>query len=462
MMKPMKMAVKKLAISGLITILLAGCATKPEPHRLGFVAPLPEGYAEVLAASGGIEIAQSLSEIFKDDKLRDLLARATAENFSILLATAQLKAAGFDVNVASASQLPDLTLGGQASRQRNNAVSAASNQFAVSLDSQWEVDIWGSVSASVLLAEKGVEQAEWALAAAKQSVAAQMTQAYLRVIQAKRLAEIADNEWQSYVSIEAAIANQFALGLAGAQDLDNARSARYAAKNRLTADQLEITRAKKSLNQLLAIYPGEPVAVGDAYPQVVAQIDAGVPSELLMRRPDIQQAYLAVKQADTRAEIAYKALFPSFRLTGSLGRSSDTLSGLTSGNLNVWQLAAGIVQPLFDNGRRKAVLGQNSALAEAAYYRYQETILAALTEVEILLSTHNALIAQQQAMKQSLHYAEIAETNARSDYANGLVSIFELLNAQQSKYNAQRSVENLRYASYQNRVSLALALGKAI
>lgn len=440
--------------------LLWGCASKPEPHGEAADFRLESAYQSA-QQTAELDLVNGLTEIFPDPFLNNSIEAALNQNFSLAKTYAELVASGFAVDITSSYLYPTLNLEVNGSRRRA-VPSTYSTNYQVILDSSWEVDIWGKLTDQVAVSEAEFRQTEWLTESARQSIAAQVAQAYFSVINAKHILNIYEEEYASYLNNEKIIEERFILGLSGAGDLANAKTASYNAKQNSLESANALREAERQFNLLLGSYPLATSLIGNDYPLLEKTIAAGLPSDLLQARPDIKASYMAVVAADKEALVSYKDMFPSFVITGSNGRSSDTLGSLTNGSYSLWSLVGGLAQPLFDAGLRKARLQQNSALADAAYFNYQQTLLDAFNEVEQALDNETTYQARLDAAKKGLEAAKIVAIRTRENYINGLDDIFNLLEAERNGFEAERIVENLEYQRYINRVALALALGKAV
>lgn len=456
------MVAKRTATLGvtLCLALLSGCASKPQPHDGEADFRLAAAYENVQQTSE-LNLVDSLTEVFSDTQLTDAIELALNQNYSLSQAYAQLVAAGFAVDISSSALYPTLDLNSTASRRRQ-VESTYSTAYQLSLDSSWEVDVWGKLADAVDASEAEFRETELVTEDARQSIAAQVAQAYFAVINAKHILQIYQNEYESYKSTEKTIEERFVLGLSEAGDLANAKTASYNAQQNSLDAANALREAERQFNALLGNYPSSNALIGSEYPGLEKTIAVGLPSDLLQARPDVQAAYMAVVAADKDALVSYKDMFPSFTITASDGRSSDTLANLTDGTYSLWSLVGGIAQPLFDAGLRKARLQQNSALADAAYFQYQQTLLDAFAEVEQALDNETTYQQRLEVAKKTLEAADIVAVRTKENYINGLDDIFNLLEAERNKFSALRIVENLEYQRYINRVALALALGKAV
>jgi len=225
----------------------------------------------------------------------------------------------------------------------------------------------------------------------------------------------------------------------------------------LREEQLE--RTVRQLEILLGRYPAGEVDSQVGLPVLSSSPAAGLPSQLLQRRPDLRAAELRLLASDERLYEARALLWPDLRLTGSAGRTSSELGDLLDSDFDVWSIGASLFQPIFQGGRLKA----NVALAEAQLREilelYAGDVLRAFAEVEILLAIEGALATQEAEQRMAAERAEEAYDLAQGRYAAGREEITALLIAQRRAIEAETSLLDVQRRRLDARVDLFLALG---
>jgi multidrug efflux system outer membrane protein len=197
----------------------------------------------------------------------------------------------------------------------------------------------------------------------------------------------------------------------------------------------------------------------EEYFRRLATVPAGLPSELLLRRPDIRAAEAKLMALNARVGVSKASRFPRITLTGSFGYSSDELNQLFRSQSELWSLALGIVQPLFDAGKLKA--GQMAAEAryEQGVAEYAKTVLTAFSEVERAFLTRKEQIERRERTLSFLVEARATQRVAESRYRRGLVDYLTVLEAQQTRFKAEENLVLVDLAILTNRVALHRALG---
>lgn len=446
---------------------MVSCASLPGPQA----GSRPAGLAIPAAYNGGREpvpeLVGSLSELFNDAGLRKQIALSQSENFDIGAAAARLEEASFNTLGARSGFFPTLDLNAGLGRSQfnsagggNNFGTVISDRYSTSLDAQWEVDVWGRVRAGVAASEADRSAVVADFAAAKQSIAAQTAQAYFDLVAATRLRDLAAERLDSFQGTFDLLNRRFGLGTADLGELDLAQTDVENAKSEINARKDARDQAARQLATLTGRYPDAGLAA-NTWPLLRRAVAAGIPSTLLEVRPDICASYLRIFAADSSVKVAHADLFPRFSLTGGGGQQSAALSDLAKSNFTVWSVAANLGAPLVDGSRRRAELGAANARAKQALASYRSTVLNAFREVENALGSESYLREQEEATARALAAARSAEERSARSYESGLVEILTVLDTKRRRFDAEENLIRLKNQRFQNRVALALALGKA-
>lgn len=414
------------------------------------------------------EVAKGLLSLFSDPKLERYVKQALAKNLDLKTSLARLEEAGFNTRKSYAARLPNLTGGASAGRSKINGANFGGGIgggkvgiYSASLDAQWEVDVWGRVRAGVSAALS--DQASLAAdhEAARQSIAAQTMQAYFLLVSSEKLLDLSQRRLASFEKTVALVNRRFEAGTGNLSDLDLAKT--DVENTRAQVDQRKNARdqAARQLAVLMGSYPNTK-ASAKSYPALKRSVPAGVPASVMLSRPDIDAAYQRIRAADSRVTIAHRDLYPRFSLTASSGQQSNLLKDLANSNFNVWSIAGNLIGPITDGGNRRSELGAANARAKQALASYQSVVLSAFQEVENALGSEYYLKRQQASFKNALEAAKSAESRTQRNYETGLVEILTLLDAQRRSFSTEESLINTEALRFQNRVSLALALGKGI
>lgn len=453
-----------LFISSLCTLhLLSGCAKLPgaKAERANEGLAVPRDFSS--RAVPTFEVAKGLKSLFSDSQLNSYISKTLKSNPDLKLSLARIEEAGFNTRRAYAAKLPTLTANTSASRSTvgGSGFSFTGGQYNASLDTQWELDVWGRIRAGVTASKQSQIALEADHAAARESIVAQTMQAYFSLIASERLLDLSQRRLGSFEKTVSLVDRRFVAGTGSLSDVDLARTDVENTKAQIEQRKDSRDQAARRLAALTGSYPRANISAR-IWPSLRRGVPAGVPSEVMMNRPDIHAAYLRILAADSRVKVAHRDLYPSFNLTGSRGQRSNRLEQLADSNFNIWAFAGGLTAPVLDGGRRRADLGAANARAKQALASYQSTALNAFEEVENALGSESYLLRQEKFLGNALDAARSAESRTKQNYENGLVEILTLLDAQRRSFNTEEQLINTTALRYQNRVSLALALGKGL
>lgn len=413
------------------------------------------------------ELVGSLGDVFGSGDLKKQISLSQEKNPDLAEAAARLEEAGFNTRSARAGLFPSLTANGSGSRSKNNSSGAGFNagsfiteRYGASLDAQWEVDVWGRIRAGVAASEASYLAADADYAAASQSIAAQTAQAYFSLVAAEKLQDLAQRRLESFQSTFDLVDRRFELGTADFGEVSLAKTDVENARAAINAQKDNRDQAARQLATLTGSYPDAGKSATE-WPSLKKSVSSGIPSTLLEVRPDIYAAYARILAADSNVKVAHRDLFPSFTLTASSGQQSSALRDLAKSNFSVWSVAAGLSAPIIDGGSRRAELGAANARAKQALASYRSTVLNAFREVENALGSEQYLKKQEDATASALEAAKSAEERSLRNFDSGLIEILDVLETKRRRFAAEESLINLKNLRYQNRVALALALGKA-
>lgn len=444
-----------------LTLLLASCVSIPEKRADQVDEAIAIAPAYTVDDFPELEMVDSLLELFDDPELNALVKQALANNPDLRASAAQMEEAGFNFQKTRGTRFPTLAGNGSATRS-GAAASTTSDRFTASLDAKWEVDLWGELRNRTKASSANLARAEANYEASRQSLAAQTMQSWFNLVTAGKLLDLAQNERDSFESTRRLVERRYERGTATIAELDLARTDAASARADYEARLDARDQAARALQVLLGNYPSAELTTRRQWPSLDRSVPSGLPSELLLSRPDIIAAYQNIRASDALARAAYADLFPSFTLTASGGRSSDTLSDLGRSAFDVWSLAGQVAAPIFEGGQRRAEVGAAEQRAEQAYQNYRSTVLNAFNEVENALNSESALLREESARLEALAAARRAVAKSQRDYESGLIELLDLLEAQRRVFSTETQTINLHADRLANRVSLALALGKGV
>jgi multidrug efflux system outer membrane protein len=302
---------------------------------------------------------------------------------------------------------------------------------------------------------------EEARRAAQLSLVAEVAGAYLTLAADRELVRVARAALDNREKWFALTQKRFDLGAVSRLDLAQARTLVETARADAARYEGQVARDTHALALLVgaAVEDSLLPAGFDESVAGLGAVPAGLPSEVLLRRPDVLEAEQHLRAANANIGAARAAFFPSIRLTGAVGTASDELSRLFSGGSFVWSFLPRIDVPIFQAGRLAANLGVSRADRDIALARYEKSIQAGFREVADALASSHALAAQRAALEAQVAAATQAEELSRARYDAGADSFLVLLDAQRTLYSAQQALVATRLAEQANRVTLYKALG---
>ncbi|MEZ5066275.1 MAG: efflux transporter outer membrane subunit [bacterium] len=455
-------------------LTLAGCGSAPPVRAPEIPLEMPATWTADTSATAASDVPAAPPawwDSFDDPRLADLVDEALANNHDLAAAAARVEAAAAQARVSGASLWPQASASGRAARQQqvfvglpipsgsDGPLTSRSTTYGVSLDLSWEIDLWGRLRAGASAAK-----ADWQAAAidwqgARLSLAAQTIKSWFAALEAQRQFELANDTAASFRRTAESIRARYERGSRTSLDVRLAEVDLAAAERSLASRQLAAERTRRQLEILLGRYPAGKLAPGGELVTTGVAVPAGLPSDLLARRPDIAAAERRVAAANRRVAESRGNLLPRLSLTASGGRSSSELSDLTSPDFDVWNLVGNLVQPLFQGGRLRAQLARSHAQEDEAVQSYASTVLRACGEVETALLADRLLAEEERAAGVVAEQARAAREDALRRYEGGLIDVIPLLDAQRSAANAESALLDVRRRRLDARVDLHLALG---
>lgn len=399
---------------------------------------------------------------FDDPQVTSLVEEAITNNYSLHQERARLYQAEQTVVITRANRFPtlDVSLDGQRRGfDDNNGDRVTTQSFSASVDARWEVDLWGKLNKEQQSAQLQYSAQQAQLEFAERSLAAATAGAFFDVLQAKQLLEVSKRRLDSTVTTQDIVASGYRQGLNDALDL-------YLAKNQVERQEASYAQQEQiliesiaDLQLALARYPDGHMPIEHELPLVTSPIPAGLPSELLMRRSDIQEAWLNLLAADADLAATHKDRFPSLSLVGSGGVTTVEFADLLDGDATVWSLVGGLTQPLFNAGRLEAAEEQALARVQIAEQQYLELVYRAFASVENAISRSVSLNQRYESFLEAEKNSSAALNLALEQYQRGLISYTTVLESQRQAFDAEATVVELKNQLLQNRIGLYQALG---
>ncbi len=457
-----------------MTLLVFSSCASMAPKYTRPTAPVPTewpsgaAYKENAAKMGERSATDvTWQEFFMDKQLQKLIALALENNRDLRIAARNIERAQALYRIQRADLFPTVIAAGSVLVQREPAgVSGTSqslslHQYSIDLGfSSYELDLFGRVRS---LKDQALEEffaTEEARRSVQISLVAEVASSYLALAADKEHLKIAHDTFDSQQASYNLIKRRFEAGASSELDLRQAQTSVESARVDIARFTSQVAQDENAIARVIGVpVPADLLPSGLSDITALKELSAGLPSEVLQRRPDIMQAEHLLKAANANIGAARAAFFPSITLTTSIGISSEQLSGLFNGSSRAWSFAPQITLPIFDAGRNRANLKVSEDDREIFLAQYEKTIQGAFREVADALAQHGTLGNQLEA-HQSLTDATAASYRlSRARYEKGIASYLNVLDSQRSLYSAQQGLVEVRLSRLTNLVTLYKVLG---
>jgi len=455
------------ALACLISVSLLGACTLG-PNYTRPIVDAPSGFRGA-QDQGGTAVEQSIadrkwSEIFEDQALQALIQRALEHGYDVRISAARVLEAQAQLGVTRADQFPAVSGGATELAERpSRALTGTSRTFAGSelqASAAWEIDFWGRYRRATDAARAALLASEWGRRAVMTTLVSQVAQGYFRLRMLDLSLDVSKATLESRRESLRLTQVREQGGVGSLVDVRQAEQLVYEATGEIATLEREIEQEENLLSVLLGDNPGT-IARGRALTDQPEppEVPPGLPSALLERRPDIQEAEQRLVSANAEIGAARAAYFPSITLTGSAGVQSAALTALFSGANAVWSGAASLVQPIFTAGRTRSQVAAAEARRDEALLDYQQTIRQAFREVSDSLIGYRKLREFREQQQLLVTSADDARRLVDVRYSGGVASYLEVLDADPRRFNAQLGLAEAQFDELSALVEIYRALG---
>ncbi|TAN44973.1 MAG: AdeC/AdeK/OprM family multidrug efflux complex outer membrane factor [Nitrospirae bacterium] len=464
----MKLISLSLTLGAILT--LTGCSTMAPKYArpdapVSSTWPSEGAYKnEIAKADGPLAAAISWNDFFTDDRLKKVIALALENNRDLRVAALNIEKMRAQYQIQRADIFPEINVGAGALAQRipdPKTHAVTTHQYSVGLGfSAYELDLFGRVRS---LKDRALEEF-FATGEARRSVQisliAEVANSYLVLAADRERLKISKDTLANRQTSYDLVKRRFEAGASSELDLRQAQTSVDSAR----VDIARLTSQVAQDENALALIVGSQIPA-ELLPEELSpitalkEISAGLPSEVLQRRPDIMQAEHMLKAANANIGAARAAFFPRIALTTSIGLSSDQLSGLFNTGTRIWSFAPQITMPIFDTGGTSAGLKVTEVDREIYLARYEKAIQSAFREVVDTLAQRGTLGDQMAAQQSLVEAATISYRLSDVRYKNGIDSYLSVLDSQRSLYSAQQGLIAIRLSRLTNLVTLYKVLG---
>jgi outer membrane protein, multidrug efflux system len=445
-----------------LAVLLAGCMMGPDYIRPTIDVPKSFNYEpKEMSETANTEWWRQ----FNDTVLDQLIADALANNKTVKIAAANIEQAAGILMTTRSYLFPQLNYSGTGARQYLSRTGATVppknpyNSFQVLAGATWEVDLWGRIRRLTESAQANVLASMEARRGVILSLVAEAATSYVQLRALDEQLVIAKRTLKTYEETVKLFELQFKYGQVSRLNVEQARSQYETAAAAIPQIEVQIAQTENGISFLLGRNPG-PIPRGRRLTELtMPSVPAGLPSDVLERRPDILQAEQQLIAANAQIGAARALYFPAISLTGALGTSSEQLRDLFRGPSGMWSYSGSIVGPIFTAGSIRGQVKQAEAGRQAALFAYEQTIQGAFADVQNAFTSRDnlgkQLAAEQRRVTAYKEYSRLAWLQYNGGYAPYLT----VLNAEQQLFPAELSAVQTSAATFISLVNIYRAMG---
>ncbi len=406
-------------------------------------------------------------QMFGDTTLNTLVERAIEQNKNIKIVASRIEEARNNLVVTRSTYLPSLSATISAEGKYESAPNAIAQSYQILPQASWEIPLFGSLRHATEGAKAQIEYQVWEYRGVQLSLEAEVATTYFTLLQYRQELNIAKRSSELRRDMVELVDSLYHYGYASGVHLEQARSLLYTAEADIPLYEKAIAQTLLSLATLTSDSPEALINVGETNNRIQTSdynpydINIGVPSDILHRRPDVMAAYYTMQQSAANAGLARSARLPSITLSLYGGTTPDHISRLFSSKAWVADALASITQPIYNfGGLRRRELAAREAYKQSML-AYEQSYIEALNDVE------SALVAITSSRKELLRYAGLVKSYRNiavmtyALYRNGLSDYLDVIDAERSLYTSQMQFENLIAQQYINYINLCKALGGA-
>ena len=470
------MKINHLLLLTTLTLWAGGCAVGPDYHQPTVSSPAHWGEPLKGGETNNPASVADWWKNFRDPELDSLISRAAQSNLDLKIAQARVREARAQYGIASANLWPTVDASGSFARQRESqnqplvgpgnhlpsGIPFENNYYQSGFDAAWEIDVFGGKRRSVESAKAQVAAAQFGERDVLVTLLGEVARNYVEARGYQRQLEIANENIRAQEQSLALTQNRFTNGLAN--NLDVQQASTLLANTRAVVPTLE-TALQASIHRL-GVLLGQPpealqteLAAVAPIPAAPPTVPVGLPSELLLRRPDVRLAERQLAAATANIGVAKADLFPKFYLTGAAGFESASASDWFDNSSRFWSVGPTVQWNIFDAGRIRANIKIQNARQEQALAHYEQTALSAFEDVENALVAYAKEQVRRRSLEDAVKSSQESLRLANQLYANGLSDFINVLDAERSLYHAQDELVQSDRTVTTNLISLYKALG---
>ena len=464
-----------LVVSALCLGLAAGCSVGPNYHPPKLATPSTWSAPLAGGETNGQVAALTWWKNFNDPCLNSLVDRVVRSNLDLTLASARVREARAQYRIVAARLGPSVGASGSYARQKQSEnqpiigslqipdyVPFENNVYQAGFDAAWEIDVFGGTRRAVEAGKADVAAAEFGLQHVWITLVSEAARNYVELRGHQQQLAIAKKNMSAQEQALGITRDRFRNGLTTDLDVQQAATLLATTRSEIPALESRIESSIHRLSILIGQPPGalcEELSPPSPVPVASSGVPVGLPSELLLRRPDIQRAERQLAAATARIGVATADLFPKFSLTGVAGFQSVSVSDWFTQGSSFWSVGPTVQWRIFDSGRIRANIRLHDARQEQALAAYEQTALNAFEEVENSLVAYAKEQERQRALEEAVRSSADSLHLANQLYTSGLASFLNVLDAERSLYRTEEALTHSRSTVTQNLIALYKALG---
>lgn len=454
-----------------LAVPLAGCIG-PAYERPPI--EVPQAWREGDQTGPAAEVAPDWWRGFASDELNRLIERASTASFDIRAATARIRQAEAQAQISGASLFPSLNAGASGTRTKSPSTrlgtsstgapvqsdTRITNSFRASVSAAYELDFWGKNLNAARAGRAGLLATRHAGQTVRMTTLVTVATTYFQILALRERLALARAQLVDAEDVLRGIELRARVGVATVLDVAQQRTLVEGERAAIPALERQLIEQIDSLAVLLGLLPQQIAIEGKSLDGIAApRVEAGLPSALLNRRPDVAQAEEELIAGNANLRTAIASLFPSISLTGTGGYSSQMLDTLINPTSRLWSLGTSIAQTLFDGGRLSGQVSQQRGRVDELTANYQKAVVQAFADVEDALAAVRFSAEQRQAQERVTEAAAEAYRAAEARLRLGTIDTITLLDAQRTLFQAKDNLANARLDYLQTIVTLYRVLG---
>jgi outer membrane protein, multidrug efflux system len=452
----------------------AGCTVGPKYKRPDY--PTPPAFrgaddAAVISDAQGSLGDEQWAQVFREPELQDLIRKALTNNYDLRIAAQRILEQQAQVQITRSQQFPTLSVGGTGLGVDipaiNNYTGGGSNSISnpivagsFSLSAAWNPDFWGLYRRQTEAARATLLAQTWAQRAVRLTLVQQVATSYIQLRALDRQLEVTRQTLKARQESVDLTSRLESGGSVPLSDLRQAEQLLYTATSEVPQLEEQIQQQENGLRLLLGENPG-PVAHTDpnALTPPPQDLPTGIPSQLLERRPDIQQSEAQLRAANANIGVARAQFFPQLSISASAGVGGNTWSNIFDSNSRTIYGLGSLTQPIFEGGKLRGQLNQAKATDQEMVITYQKTIAGAFRDVSNALIALNKQRSYREQQEKLVAAAQDATRLARLRYEGGSTAYLEVLTTDTNLFSAQLSLVSAQQGEALTLVQLYSALG---